>query len=107
MLLIDQNLPPNRPLPPGRATDAGGIGDHPAMDSSGQGVDLRIEGVAKRYGGTTALDSVDLHIASGELVALLGPSGSGKTTLLLMLGALLKPSEGTIRLNDVVLSAPA
>ena len=44
-----------------------------------------------------ALDSVDLAIAAGELVALVGPSGSGKTTLLQLLGALDRPSEGTVR----------
>ncbi|MGJ4730413.1 sulfate/molybdate ABC transporter ATP-binding protein [Luteimonas sp. SDU101] len=63
-------------------------------------MDLRIEGVAKRYGGTTALDSVDLHIASGELVALLGPSGSGKTTLLRVIAGLLPADGGRVRFGD-------
>ena len=44
-----------------------------------------------------ALDGVDLDIGAGELVALVGPSGSGKTTLLQLLGALDRPSEGTVR----------
>jgi len=43
-----------------------------------------------------ALDSVDLTIRAGELVALVGPSGSGKTTLLQLLGALDRPTEGTV-----------
>jgi putative ABC transport system ATP-binding protein len=45
----------------------------------------------------TALDSVDLTIRSGESVAILGPSGSGKTTLLQLLGALDRPTAGTVR----------
>jgi len=43
-----------------------------------------------------ALDGIDLGIAPGEFVTVMGPSGSGKSTLLNMLGALDRPSEGTV-----------
>jgi len=69
---------------------------------------LRASEVTKRYGtGPTevmAVQRVSLSIDPGEVVLIMGPSGSGKTTLLLMLGALLKPSEGTIQLNGTEIS---
>jgi len=102
VLLIQETSPqPGAAVPPAIAATHPGIGDHPPMDSNGQGVDLRIEGVAKRYGATVALDNVDLHIAAGELVALLGPSGSGKTTLLRVIAGLLQADGGCVRFGDI------
>jgi putative ABC transport system ATP-binding protein len=45
-----------------------------------------------------ALDGVDLDVHRGELVLLMGPSGSGKTTLLSIMGCILRPSGGTVRI---------
>jgi putative ABC transport system ATP-binding protein len=70
---------------------------------------LQVTQVTKHYGsGATevqAVRDVSLEVAPGEVVLIMGPSGSGKTTLLQMMGALLKPTEGTIQLNGEVLSA--
>jgi putrescine transport system ATP-binding protein len=57
---------------------------------------VRIEGVSKRFGATTAVDNVSLDIQRGELFALLGGSGCGKTTLLRMLAGFETPDGGRI-----------
>ncbi len=51
-----------------------------------------------------ALNGVDISIKEGEFVSILGPSGSGKSTLLNLLGALDKPTSGSIKIDDVNLS---
>ena len=52
-----------------------------------------------------ALDHVTLHIGKGELVAVMGPSGSGKSTLLNIIGALDRPTEGTILIDGQDMSS--
>ncbi|MDR0564447.1 MAG: ATP-binding cassette domain-containing protein [Azoarcus sp.] len=57
--------------------------------------------VTKRYpGGYTALDGVNLRIAPGELVVLSGHSGAGKSTLFKLIPAIVRPTTGTVMLND-------
>jgi putative ABC transport system ATP-binding protein len=69
---------------------------------------LQVTQVTKRYGSgatlVSAVRAVSLEVTPGEVVLIMGPSGSGKTTLLQMMGALLKPTEGTIQLNGEMLN---
>lgn len=59
---------------------------------------LELQNVKRAFGSKVVLRGVDLSLARGELIALYGPSGSGKSTLLNLVGAIDRPSEGTIRL---------
>jgi putative ABC transport system ATP-binding protein len=52
-----------------------------------------------------ALQNVDLQIADGQMVAIQGPTGGGKSTLLQLLGALDRPSSGTITMGEVDISS--
>ncbi|QSQ20794.1 ABC transporter ATP-binding protein [Pyxidicoccus parkwayensis] len=58
---------------------------------------LELQGLTKRYGNFTALQSMDLTIRAGEIFALLGPNGAGKTTMIGSVCGLVKKSAGTIR----------
>ena len=89
------------------------------MTAARDGVDrpvLALSSVVKEYVGpppVRAVDDVDLVVAPRELVALVGPSGSGKSTLLNLMGALDRPTTGTVavdgsnlaELDDAALSA--
>ena len=70
---------------------------------------LHVSHVTKRFGeGETevvAVRDISLDVEPGEVVLIMGPSGSGKTTLLLIIGGLLKASDGAIRLDEVDLTA--
>jgi ABC-2 type transport system ATP-binding protein len=55
---------------------------------------LSCRGLSKRYGGTVALEGVDLHVEPGELVGLLGPNGAGKSTLVKIACGLVRAGEG-------------
>jgi ABC transporter DrrB family efflux protein len=65
---------------------------------------VRVAGVVKRFGSTTALAGVDLEVPEGMVFGLLGPNGAGKTTLVRILATLLQPDEGRAELlgHDVV-----
>ncbi|MBW8012234.1 MAG: ABC transporter ATP-binding protein [Chloroflexi bacterium] len=66
------------------------------------------ENLSKKFEDFTAVDSINLEVNPGELLALLGPNGAGKTTTVRMLTSVLHPSSGTAKVAgfDVVNQAP-
>jgi putative spermidine/putrescine transport system ATP-binding protein len=68
----------------------------PVKTAARAGVEVRLEGLTRRYGPVTALDGLDLTMQKGEFIALLGPSGCGKTTALRLLAGLEDADEGRV-----------
>ncbi len=61
---------------------------------------IELDEVRFEYGSVTVLDRFSARFPSMEVTALLGPSGCGKTTILNLIAGLLKPQEGTLRVDD-------
>ena len=57
---------------------------------------IRVEGLAKRYGGFTAVDDVSFEVKAGEIFGILGPNGAGKTTTLEIIEGLQTPDAGQV-----------
>src|SRR5438270_8660447 len=79
------------------------------MHVNGSSPAVRVEGVVKRFGETTALAGVDLVVPEGVVFGLLGPNGAGKTTLVRVLATLVAPDAGRAEVfgHDVVADPPA
>lgn len=68
---------------------------------------IETSGLTKKYKAKTAVDSLDLTVARGELFALLGVNGAGKTTTIKMLSCLTKPTSGdALLLGDSIVTSP-
>ena len=65
---------------------------------------LNVAGVTKRFGGLTAVSSVDLNVQQGEIVSLIGPNGAGKTTLFAMVAGFLKSDEGSVTFDNIAIN---
>ena len=65
------------------------------------------EKLTRRFGGLTAVDGVDMHVAAGQFFGFLGPNGAGKSTTIKMLTGLLAPSAGRMQLLGLDFSSHA
>ena len=62
---------------------------------------IRLADCCMAFDGELVLDHINLYFNDSEFLTLLGPSGCGKTTLLMILGALLHPSSGHVRIEGL------
>jgi ABC-2 type transport system ATP-binding protein len=67
------------------------------MTQQNQALAVSVSGLGKSFGGTTALDGIDLAIQEGTIFALLGPNGAGKTTTVQILSTLIPADAGQVR----------
>jgi iron(III) transport system ATP-binding protein len=67
---------------------------------------LTIDGLAKRFADRQVLEELNLHVSSGELLAVLGASGCGKTTLLRLIAGFEQADAGTIQIDAEPVAAP-
>lgn len=68
---------------------------------------IEINQVSRRYGSTTVVERVSLQIPRGGVTALVGANGAGKSTLLSIVGRIIRPDEGTVRVDGMdVASTP-
>ncbi|MDX1872684.1 ABC transporter ATP-binding protein [Mycolicibacterium sp. 120266] len=68
------------------------------MTTASAATPVRLRGVTKRYGATTAVSELDLDVHRAEVLALLGPNGAGKTTTVEMCEGFLRPDAGSIEI---------
>src|SRR3989337_4530530 len=61
---------------------------------------IRVQNLTKKFGDFTTVDNISFSVNSGEIFAFLGPNGAGKTTTIKMLTTLLRPTTGTIFVNE-------
>lgn len=61
---------------------------------------MRVEGIAKTFGGVQAVSGVDLELTPSTVIGLIGPNGAGKSTVLGMLAGAIRPDRGRILLAD-------
>lgn len=57
---------------------------------------LKLSQITMKFGGVTALNSVDLHVDKGEIVGLIGPNGAGKTTVFNVITGVYQPTSGSL-----------
>ncbi len=62
---------------------------------------IRVTNLVKTFGSFTAVNDVSFDVEEGEIFAFLGPNGAGKTTTIKMLTTLLKPTSGSIELDEL------
>ncbi|MGN6184683.1 MAG: ABC transporter ATP-binding protein [Thermoanaerobaculia bacterium] len=67
---------------------------------------VEVRNINMTFGNVRVLDNIELGVHAGEFVCLLGPSGCGKSTLLNIIGGFIKPTEGTVTIDNEPVTGP-
>jgi branched-chain amino acid transport system ATP-binding protein/branched-chain amino acid transport system permease protein len=82
-----------------RVADAAAVAEF-AVAANGKGANvLEVRGLAKSFGGLTAVNDASLEVRRGEILGIIGPNGAGKTTLFNLLNGFSPPDRGEVLLN--------
>ncbi len=65
---------------------------------------IELKNLSKRYGDVVAVNDLNIHIAQGEIFGFIGPNGAGKTTTIKMIGGILVPTAGDVRICDIAMA---
>ncbi len=66
---------------------------------------IEVKHISKLFGALQVLKEINVTINNGEIATIVGPSGAGKTTLLQIIGTLLKPSEGMVSFDGIMVNS--
>jgi len=83
-----------------KATQLAASGGGLPPEISSEALELRAEGLIKRYRKRSVVKAVELSVRQGEIVGLLGPNGAGKTTTFYMIVGMIRPNGGRVFLGD-------
>lgn len=62
---------------------------------------IELKNLSKNYGGTLAVDDLTLDIPAGQIFGFIGPNGAGKTTTIRMMGGIIEPSSGLVKICGI------
>ncbi|MGD2272262.1 MAG: ABC transporter ATP-binding protein [Desulfobacterales bacterium] len=66
---------------------------------------IELKNISKKYGGHPAVNNLNLTVSKGEIFGFIGPNGAGKTTTIKIMGGVLQPSGGSVRICDIDMKA--
>ena len=69
-----------------------------------ENIAIKLQGVSKSFSGLDIISSVDMKVREQEFISILGPSGCGKTTILKLIAGLEDVDEGSIYINNNLVS---
>jgi ABC-type multidrug transport system ATPase subunit/peptidoglycan/LPS O-acetylase OafA/YrhL len=93
--LLNGRRHPRKPLPSGATPSPA---SPPPADADNGAPVAQLRGITKRFGAVTALNSIDIEVRPGELLAVLGPNGAGKSTAISLWLGLIEPDAGVVTL---------
>ena len=62
---------------------------------------IELKNITKKYGDLIAVDNISLNVSQGEIFGFIGPNGAGKTTTIKIIGGLISPDLGSVKISGI------